>query len=460
MRLYGTEGQTVRVLPCLLLLIGLCLSGMGCNLFSKRPASSGERSPAATGGTTGTVKPPEFDGDPVRPAGGDFPAGSMLAGQVIDNLTGTAPAEATILVSGPGTDAGKPLEVTTNAQGYFTIENLKRGQQYKLWARAKQGDKLLAGITYASAPNIRVLVKISEDFVTPGTPSVPGAPAVPGPKKAPNEENAKGAKKEQPTAQRSPQWTSPSEGSLNPAGNASVGIGPPRGLNDGAPNPQPWQHQTVPTPQTPPDSTKIATGQEFASGVKVQIPPVRDKAPSAPNGPGATAGGPMPFSTAELTAVVPSCVLLGKELHNFALYDLNGQPWEYKKNRRGKVVLLDFWHTYCIPCIQTIPNLVTLQKMYGDYGLEVVGITYEQYGSPADKAQRVAGMARVKGINYQLLQGGSPRCPVREKFGVQSVPTLVLLDENGRIAWTHVGQLDRDSLGDLEWQLRGLLRIR
>jgi hypothetical protein len=69
-------------------------------------------------------------------------------------------------------------------------------------------------------------------------------------------------------------------------------------------------------------------------------------------------------------------------------------------------------------------------------------------------------MARVKGLNYELLQGGSPRCPVREKFGVQSVPTLVLLDENGRIAWTHVGQLDRESLGDLEWHVRGLLKIR
>jgi thiol-disulfide isomerase/thioredoxin len=384
----------------------------------------------------------------------------MLAGQVIDNLTGTAPAEATILVSGPGTDAGKPLEVAVNPQGYFTIENLKRGQQYKLWARAKQGDKLLAGITYASAPNIRVLVKISEDFATPGTPGVPGAPAVPGPKKAATEENAKAGKKEQATAQRSPQWASPSEGSLNPAGNASVGIGPPRGLNDGAPNPQPWQHQTVPTPQAPADATKIASDRDFASIRPAEIPKGRENAPNSPISPGSTAGGQTPFSAAELAAVVPSCVLLGKELHNFALYDLNGQPWEYKKNRRGKVVLLDFWHTYCIPCIQTIPNLVTLQKMYGDYGLEIVGITYEQYGTPADKAQRVAGMARVKGINYQLLQGGSPRCPVREKFGVQSVPTLVILDENGRICWTHVGQLDRESLADLEWQVRGLLKIR
>jgi len=290
----------------------------------------------------------------------------MVAGQILDNLTGKPPPEATIRVTGAGDDAAKSIEVTADAQGYFTIENLKRGQQYKLWARAKQGDRLLAGITYASAPNIRVLVKISEDFATPNTPDVPGAPGLPKSRKPAKEQNAKGPKQEQPTAQRTPQWDSPSEGSITPRGNASVGIGPPQALKDGAPAPQPWQHQTVPTPQGPPDSTKIAETELAAA------PPVARWQPNA--GDAKPPSGNQPPLLADSPARVPSCVLVGSVLHNFALNDLQGQPWEFQKQRRGRVVLLDFWHTGCVPCIQTIPVLNSLQGDFGQSGLEVIGI--------------------------------------------------------------------------------------
>jgi thiol-disulfide isomerase/thioredoxin len=375
----------------------------------------------------------------------------VVAGQILDNLTGKPPPEASITVT--SADTGK-LEVSANDQGYFTIENLKRGQQYKLEARAKQGDKLLAGITYTSAPNIRVLVKISEDFVTPNTADVPGAPVPPGRKKPAKDQNPKGQKKEQATTQAAPKWSSPTEGSINPAGNASVGIGPPQALKEGAPSPQQWQHQTVPVPQTPADTTKIAEkGTEFASAPLVDVTPPKSAATKSP------AVAPT-ISPSAGPARVPSCVLVGKTLYNFALYDLQGQPWEFKKQKRGKVVLLDFWHTGCVPCIQTIPNLVDLQRKFGDYGLEIIGIAYEQSGTPAAKAQRVAGMARVKGITYQLLQGGGQNCPVAQQFELTHVPTLVLIGEDGRIEWRHTGALDRDKLNDLEWAIRTRLQIR
>jgi thiol-disulfide isomerase/thioredoxin len=436
-------------MPCLLFLTVLCL-GAGCNAFSKRPGSAADHPPPAGG--AGQAKPPEFGGDSVQPASIDLPAGSMVAGQILDNLTGKPPPEATIRVTGTSEDTGKSIEVTADSQGYFTIENLKRGQQYKLWARAKQGDKLLAGITYTSAPNIRVLVKISEDYATPDTPDVPGAPKVPNSRKPAKEQNPKGSKQEQPTAQGKPQWDSPSEGAMNPKGKASVGIGPPQALKEGSPGAQPWQHQTVPNPQTPPDTTKIA-GTEFASN-----PPVARWQPDA--GAAKPTPGNAQTIALEAPARVPSCVLVGKVLHNLALYDLQEQAWEYRKYSRGKVVLLDFWRTDCAPCVQAIPNLVVLQQKYSDQGLEVVGIAYQQQGSFSEKAQRVSGMARVKGVNYRLLLGATPDCPVAKCFGVRWLPTLVLLDQTGRIVWSHEGALDAEKRDELDWTIQSLLRNR
>ncbi len=445
----------MRVVPCLLMLVGLCLSA-GCNLFNKRPANPADR-PAETGvggGAGSTARPPAFGGgDAIQPAGGEIPANGMVAGQILDNLTGQPPPDASIRVTSTGDDKGKPIEVTANAQGYFTIENLKRGQQYKLEARARQGDKLLAGTTYTSAPNIRVLVKISEDFVTPGTPDVPGAPVPPGKKRSAKEKDSRGDKKEQPTSQPSAQWNTPNEGSLGPGGSASVGIGPPRGLKEGAPAPQPWQHQTVPTPQSPPDSTKIA-GTEFASN-----PPVASWQPNGAESKPARSGSPaLPDSS---PARVPSCVLVGSQLYNFALYDPQGQPWEFRKQRRGKVVLLDFWFTSCPPCIATIPHLQILKSKYGPYGLEIIGIANERAGlSFQAQAERVNAFARLRNIDYQLLMSGGSDCPVVRQFNVTHFPTLVLLDESGRIQRRFVGEPSQRSLEELEWEIQKLLKIR
>src|SRR5262249_9513762 len=143
-----------------------------------------------------------------------------------------------------------------------------------------------------------------------------------------------------------------------------------------------------------------------------------------------------PLATPEVPGRVPSCSLVGKQLYNFTLNDLHGQPWEYRRHRQGRYVLLDFSGlTWCVHCIQAIPHLNALQKQYGPYGLEVVGIAYEE-GSPQEQARKVERIARSKNVSYKLLLGGGQAtCPVRAQFEVARWPTLVLLDENSRIIW-------------------------
>jgi len=159
---------------------------------------------------------------------------------------------------------------------------------------------------------------------------------------------------------------------------------------------------------------------------------------------------------------VPSCSLVGGQLYNFALNDLKGQPWEYRKNRRGRLLLLDFWGWSCPPCVEAMPHLNGLQQMYGRYGLEVIGIAYDIYGNtdPRERVQRAERVVKARSVCYRVLMGSDyASCPVRTQFGISQFPTVVLLDEAGRNIWQGAG-LDRPRLQELESRIRSNLGIR
>jgi thiol-disulfide isomerase/thioredoxin len=156
---------------------------------------------------------------------------------------------------------------------------------------------------------------------------------------------------------------------------------------------------------------------------------------------------------------VPSCAREGRKVHNLALSDLDGETWELRRHRSGRLVLLDFWSTTCAPCRNSIPHLVTLQQKYGSYGLSVVGIAYESSSlTLPQQAERVRGVRGRFNANYLMLLGGGPTCPVRTQLEVSVFPTLVLLDETGTIVWRSEG-LDPQKLYDLEMAIRRGLRM-
>ena len=103
---------------------------------------------------------------------------------------------------------------------------------------------------------------------------------------------------------------------------------------------------------------------------------------------------------------------------------------------KGKVVLLNFWATWCPPCREEIPDLVSLQKQHAAQGLVVLGVSMDQ-GGPAG----VASFVKKFGINYPVVMGDAK---TSEAYGsIQVLPTTFIIDRKGNIVDGLQGATDR-----------------
>jgi cytochrome c biogenesis protein CcmG/thiol:disulfide interchange protein DsbE len=101
---------------------------------------------------------------------------------------------------------------------------------------------------------------------------------------------------------------------------------------------------------------------------------------------------------------------------------------------RGKVVLLDFWATWCDPCREEIPHLVELQQRYGDRGLQIIGISMD------DSIDPVRPFYQRFHMNYPVVMGTAK---TGELYGgVLGLPITFLIDRDGRICAKHIGATD------------------
>jgi peroxiredoxin len=115
---------------------------------------------------------------------------------------------------------------------------------------------------------------------------------------------------------------------------------------------------------------------------------------------------------------------------------------------KGKVVVVDFWATWCGPCREEIPGYVALQEKYGKDGLVVVGVSLDQAGPKV-----VKDFIAKSAINYRVVMGDE--AVVTAFGGVEAIPTTFLIDRSGQIRDRKVGVEARDSY---EKKVAALLR--
>lgn len=139
---------------------------------------------------------------------------------------------------------------------------------------------------------------------------------------------------------------------------------------------------------------------------------------------------------------------IGQRRPEYALPDLQGtlhRPGEWD----GKVVLVNFWATWCPPCRKEIPGFIRLREEYAGQGFDIVGIAI-------DNPTAIAEFAKEIDFNYTLLHGESNAAQLSRAFGdtMGGLPFSALLDRQGIIRFLKAGELTEDVL---EKQIKLLL---
>ena len=143
------------------------------------------------------------------------------------------------------------------------------------------------------------------------------------------------------------------------------------------------------------------------------------------------------------------CGKCGQPLFQGQPIDLTAASFDRHLREDGVPLLVDFWATWCGPCRMEIPHFIEMQKLYGEKGLQIVGVSLDQGGK-----DDVAPFAKNKGINYDMLLGTNEAAMAYG--GVKGIPTTFVITQDGKIYKKYVGVRPRETF---ESDVKALLGI-
>ncbi|HEY3816330.1 MAG TPA: TlpA disulfide reductase family protein [Polyangiaceae bacterium] len=143
--------------------------------------------------------------------------------------------------------------------------------------------------------------------------------------------------------------------------------------------------------------------------------------------------------------------LVGKPAPDFAVAAAaNGKGKVALSKLRGKVVLVDFWGTFCEPCKKSFPKLQDLNTKYAASGLRIVGISEDE----EDEKESIPGFATTYGAKFAV--GWDADKSIAKSYKPETMPTSFLIDKNGVVRYAHVGYHDGEEV-QVEKEIKELL---
>jgi peroxiredoxin len=139
---------------------------------------------------------------------------------------------------------------------------------------------------------------------------------------------------------------------------------------------------------------------------------------------------------AVLLSTQPAAAILqkGDKAPPIKLTTTSGQPITLA-NYRGYVLVMDFFATWCIPCKESIPHLISLNRKYGKQGLQVLGVSVDEGND-----REVKSFVADRRINYPVAVAGED---MQTDYGLRSVPTVYVINKKGMIAEKFQGYSDQ-----------------
>ena len=140
---------------------------------------------------------------------------------------------------------------------------------------------------------------------------------------------------------------------------------------------------------------------------------------------------------------VPDPDAAGRRVLAIQLPGLDGKPQSFVQ-WQGKVLVVNFWATWCAPCREEIPGFIKFQERNGARGVQFVGIAI-------DTPERIAPYAKEIGINYPLLVGRLETMELAREVGNRAgvLPFTLVIDRSGRVVTTAVGAIKPEKLENL-----------
>jgi thiol-disulfide isomerase/thioredoxin len=137
----------------------------------------------------------------------------------------------------------------------------------------------------------------------------------------------------------------------------------------------------------------------------------------------------------------------GNAVYALSMPDLDGKAQAFDQ-WRGKVLVVNFWATWCAPCREEMPELVAAQSRYGDKGLQIVGIGI-------DDASKMRQFTKSLNLNYPALDGGFGALELSKTLGnsAMALPFTLVVDRKGAIVRRQLGPMNEQYLASIASQL-------